>query len=197
MKQPAKLNAPIKFTAHERIKLTMQDHRLKCKQLEDELGKMQSAIEYHSKPVDPELSNDFKTLLSGCDTFTVPNFMKLLWDEQQKYIQDPSSSSVQYHPMIIKFCLNLAAKSSAYSDLCYDNKTGNGILVLPSLHILRDYKNYIKLTRGFNPAVINDLSKKTANFSDVEQFVTILFDEMKIQEDLVLGQILWRAYWFC
>ena len=88
--------------------------------------------------------------------------------------------------MIIKYCLNLAAKSSSvYSDLRYDSKTGNGILVLPSLRTLRDYKNYIHPTRGFNPAVINNLAKKTANFSGPERFVTILFDEMMIQEDLV------------
>ena len=64
-------------------------------------------------------------------------------------------------------------------------KTGNGILVLPSLRTLRDYKNYINPIRGFNPALINDLRKKTVDFSGPERFVTILFDEMKIQEDLV------------
>ena len=112
--------------------------------------------------------------------------MKLFWGEQQKYIQASSSSSIRYHPMVIKFCLNLAAKSSsAYSDLRYDSKTGNGILVLPSLRTLRDYKNYIKPTRGFNPAIITDLAEKTADFSGPERYVTILFDEMKIQEDLV------------
>ena len=186
MNQPAKLNAPIKFTSPERIKLTLQDHRLKCKQLEEELSKMRSEIEKKSEVVDPTLNEDFKTLFSGSDKSNIPNFMKLFWEEQQKYINSSSSSSVRYHPMIIRFCLNLAAKSSsAYSDLRYDPKTGNGFLVLPSLRTLRDYKNYIRPTRGFNPAVIKDLKQKTENFSSTERFVTILFDEMKIQEDLV------------
>ena len=88
--------------------------------------------------------------------------------------------------MIIKFCLNLAAKSSsAYKDLRYDNKTGTGVLVLPSLRTLRNYKNYIRPTRGFNPDIVNELAKKTASFSETERYVTILFDEMKIQENLV------------
>ena len=88
--------------------------------------------------------------------------------------------------MVIKFCLSLASKSSStYSDLRYDSKTGSGILVLPSLRTLRDYKNYINPRRGFNPDIINDLSVKTKEFSPAERFVTILFDEMKIQEDLV------------
>ena len=77
--------------------------------------------------------------------------------------------------MIIKFCLHLAAKSSsAYSDLQYDSKTGSDLLVLPSLRTLRDYKNYIHPTRGFNPAVIGDLQKKTINFCGPERFITIL-----------------------
>ena len=46
--------------------------------------------------------------------------------------------------MLIKFRLNLGAKSSlAYSTLQSDSKTGGGILVLQSLCLLRDYKNYI------------------------------------------------------
>ena len=82
--------------------------------------------------------------------------------------------------MIIKYCLNLAAKSSStHSDLRYDSKSGSGILVVLSLRTLRDYKNYIKPTRGFNSAV------KTSSFQPMERFVYIIFDEMKIQEDLV------------
>ena len=59
-----------------------------------------------------------------------------------------------------------------------------GILVLPSLRTLRDYKNYIRPTRGFNPEVINELAKKTVSFSEIKRYVTMLFDEMKIQENL-------------
>ena len=61
----------------------------------------------------------------------------------------------------------------------------SGVLVLPSLRTLRDYRNYIKPTRGFNPDVIKDLKQKTEDFSEQERYVTILIDEMKIQEDFV------------
>ena len=65
------------------------------------------------------------------------------------------------------------------------SKSGYGILLLPSLRTLRDYKNYIKPTRGFNPAIIKELATKTSSFQPMERFVSIIFDEMKIQEDLV------------
>ena len=58
-------------------------------------------------------------------------------------------------------------------------------LVLPSLRTLRDYRNYIRPTRGFSPKVALDLKEKTKEFSEQERYVTLLLDEMKIQDDLV------------
>ena len=111
---------------------------------------MSDALEKQSTVVSQELSNDLQSIFCGCDSENVPNFMKLFWDEQQKYVKSSSASSIKYHPMIIKFCLNLASKSSsAYSELRYNSKTGSGMLVLPSLRTLRDYRNYIRPTRGF------------------------------------------------
>ena len=116
---PAKLNAPIANTDPQRVLKTLQMERLKCRQLEQQLKEMKDSIELRSKPVDSELSKDFVTLFSGCNKKDVPPFMKLFWEEQQKYIQGSSYSSVRYH---IKFCLALAAMpSSAYSELRYDS----------------------------------------------------------------------------
>ena len=103
----------------------------------------------------------------------------------KKYLRT-SKTGRRYHPMIIKYCLNIDVKSTAaYSELRYDLATGSGVLVLPSLRTLRDYKNYIKPTSGFNPDVIKDLKQKTEDFSEQERYVTVLINEMKIQEDLV------------
>ena len=115
---PAKLNAPVKFTSSDRIKLTFQQKRLECKQLEWEISNMRKGLDSDSKNDSSELSSDFQKLFSQCNEKEVPSFMKLFWEEQQKYISSSSPTSIRYHPMIIKFCLNLAAKSSsAYKDL--------------------------------------------------------------------------------
>ena len=183
---PAKLNAPIKFPSPDRITLTLQHKRLECKQLEEQISNMKKPLDNDSHIVSPELSTDFQNLFSQSNEKDVPPFIKLFWQEQQKYKILSSPSCIRHHPMIIKFCLNLAAKSSsAYKDLRYDNKTGTGVLFLHSLRTLRDYKNYIRPTRGFNPDIVNELAKKTASFSEIERYVTILFDEMKIQKNLV------------
>ena len=111
LKVPAKLNAPIKFTSPDRIKLTLQDHRLKCKQLEHQIQEMRSSLEKFSEPVDSELGKDFVSLFDNCDEKVIPPFMKLFWQEQQKYISTSNSKNTRYHPMVIKYCLSLAAKS--------------------------------------------------------------------------------------
>ena len=65
------------------------------------------------------------------------------------------------------------------------SEKGSGVLVLPSLRTLRGYRNYTRPTRGFNPKVVWDLKENTKEFSEHERYVTILLDEMKIQDDLV------------
>ena len=85
----------------------------------------------------------------------VSQFMKLFW-EQQKSSQN-KGSGVRYHPMIIRFCLSIVSKSaSVYNELCSSN-----VLTLPSLRTLRDYKNTIRPTTGFNMEVIEELCKTT------------------------------------
>ena len=56
---PAKLNAPVKFTSPDRIKLTLQQKRLECKQLEREISNMRKALDNDNKKVISELSSDF------------------------------------------------------------------------------------------------------------------------------------------
>ena len=88
--------------------------------------------------------------------------------------------------MIIRFCLTLTSKwTPAYDDIWYDEKSGPGILILPSRCRLRDYKNYNRPERGFNKNIINELKNKIKNVLDNEKFFVILMNGMKIQSNLV------------
>ena len=111
--------------------------------------------------------------------------MKMYWEEQQKYMSS-SKKGVRYHPMIIRYCLGLAAKSpTVYDEIRYDEKNKSGFLVLPSRRRLRDYKNYIRPKQGVNHHVIKELSDIVDKFEPVEKYAILLMDEMKIQENLV------------
>ena len=115
---PAKLNAPVRFTSPDKSKLTLQQKRSKCKQLEREIFNMRKALDSDSKKVSSKLSSAFQKLFAPFNEKEIPPFMKLFWEEQQKYITLSIPASIRYHQMSIKFCLNLAAKSSsAYKDL--------------------------------------------------------------------------------
>ena len=71
---------------------------------------MKKSLISKNQRISPELSNDFQKLFSESYNSKFPPFMKLLWQERQKYINSSSSIAIRYDPMIIKFCLNLAAK---------------------------------------------------------------------------------------
>ena len=182
---PAKLNAPISKTSSERIKATLQSYRVQNNELKSQIEEMKEEIKNSSVQVAEDLSKDLGDLMSGANDEDIPSFMRLFWNEQQNYLRS-SEHGIRYHPMIIKFCLGLAAKSSSgYDELRYDSKSNSGILVLPSRRTLRSYKNYIKPRQGFNREVIAELCQKVNGFSAAEKYVCILMDEMKIQENLV------------
>ena len=104
------------------------------------------------------LGDDLRNIMSGADKSKITPFMKMFWEEQQKYMSS-SKKVVRYHPMIIRYCLGLAAKSpTVYDEIRYDEKNKSGFLVLPSRRRLCDYKNYVRLKQGFNHHVIKELS---------------------------------------
>ena len=122
--------------------------------------------------------------------------MKLFWEEQQKYLSS-SKTGVRYHPMIIRYCLGLAAMSPAvYDEIRYDEKTNSGFVILPSRRGLRDYKNCIRPKQVFNEDVIKELRDIVSKFQVIEMYGTLLMDEMKIQENLVWDKHT-NDYWVC
>lgn len=95
-----------------------------------------------------------------------------------------SSTGVRYHPVVIRFCLSLAAKSP----FCYEELRNSGVLVLPSQRRLKDYRNAIKPKRGFQNEVFEVLKSETSNYFDVQCYVVLLFHEMKVLANLVLDK---------
>ena len=122
--------------------------------------------------------------MSNIDKDEIPPFMKFFWEEQQNYVFFHEWRSLPSHDH--SYCLNLASKSpSSYDDIRYDKNNDTGFLLLPSRRRLRDYKNYIHPTSGFNNEITAELTRTVGNFSEQEKYCVLLMDEMKIQEDLV------------
>ena len=105
--------------------------------------------------------------------------MKLFWEQQREVIG--KGTGVRYHPMIIRSCLLLAAKSAS----AYDELRSSKVLTLPTRRTLRDYKNAVKPGSGSNHQVIDELTKIASGLTGCQRYVVLSFDEMKIKENLV------------
>jgi hypothetical protein len=93
-------------------------------------------------------------------------FITLLKD-QAKALNVPSRQ-MRWHPLVIKWCLKLYAKShSMYADL-----RDSGFLKLPSGRTLSDYKNYSSCKSGWQTSVFEtmDITFKDQGFSEVGRF---------------------------
>ena len=96
---PASHKAPVSVTSSNRIKLTLQSQRLKCKQLECEIEKMKIEVDQKSVLVTNDLGNDLLNIISENGDKMTP-FMKLFWD-QQKRIASRAPQGRRYHPMVL------------------------------------------------------------------------------------------------
>ena len=183
LSEPAHINSPVSQTPPERIKLTLQMQRLKCAELEQQLNEMKAEIKNSSIEVGHELGKDLTSILGKASAKITP-FMELFWQQQKKLVSS-SATGVRFHPMIIRYCLSLAAKSPS----CYEELRNSGILVLPSQRTLRDYRNFIRPKRGFHESVLQELTAMTDTYFDVQRHIVLLFDEMEIMSNLVFDKV--------
>ena len=109
--------------------------------------------------------------------------MKLFWGQQMALLQS-NKMGRRYHPQVIRFALSIHRKSpSAYREL-----QDSGALILPNECVLCNYKDYFKPKAGINKENIECLREKTKSFSDVQRYLALVMDEMKIQSNLVFDK---------
>ena len=70
----------------------------KQKGLKMKFGQLEEEISKASLPVSADLSNDFKAIIFETYQRKISPFMRLFWEEQQKYLCS-SQNNVTYHPM--------------------------------------------------------------------------------------------------
>ena len=71
--------------------------------------------------------------------------MRLFWEEQKKAARLHESRGMRWHPMIIRWALNLKMLSSA----AYTAARTSGFMRLPSERTLRDYVHFYTAKPGF------------------------------------------------
>ena len=119
-----------------------------------------------------------------------------------------SKTGRRWHPLFIRWCLNIAALASSKA---YSMMQDSGFITLPSKRTLRDYTHWFKSKPGFQlevdkylreEAKVDELDewKRCSVMLRIKKFecpcilliffrnVVVIFDEMKIHEDLVFGR---------
>ena len=91
--------------------------------------------------------------------------------------------------MMVKWCLNLKLLSSS----AYHSLRSSGFVKLPSERTLRDYTNYFQSKPMFQPEVDRMVLEEVSRHgsSQMNPYVTIIFDEMKVRESLVFDKCYW------
>ena len=82
---------------------------------------------------------------------------------------------------MIRWCLSLKLLSSA----SYSALRSSNLLVLPSERTLRDYTHLSQ--PGFHPGIDQQLciEAKIDSIPDFQKYICLVFDEVKVKEDLV------------
>ena len=62
------------------------DSNEKQKELKMRLGQLEEEMSKAPLPVSADLSNDFKSIIFETDQIKISPFMRLFWEEQQKYL---------------------------------------------------------------------------------------------------------------
>lgn len=111
------------------------------------------------------------------------SFARLFWDEQLKAASSVKATQIRWHPLMIKWCLNLKLLSGT----AYHTLRSSGFIKLPSERTLRDYSNYFKSDSGFYPDLNKHLKQEAAieSLPESKRYVVLLMDEMKVKEDLI------------
>ena len=158
---------------------------LKCVQ-----SKLAEAIRNEGHVVDGEINEFLKGMLiegeNLKDDLPEGTFRRLFWEQQLRAIRCTDARQIRWHPLMIKWCLNIKLRSSS----AYTAMRNPGFIKLPSERTLRDYTHWTKISSGFQPSSFERLLFE-ANYKELEdwqKFIILLHDEVKIQSDIVYSK---------
>ncbi len=155
-----KRKTPSKNENNRYLRTSQKENKLRMLQAraqaaETEVKRLKSRIEestmQHGIQVDPELHQDLSSIMesnneSVVNEFPQGSFRCLFRDEQLKFNRLKDARQMRWHPMMIRWCLNLSSSS-------YHALRTSGFIRLPSERTLRDYTHFFKSKAGFQVEV--------------------------------------------
>ena len=156
--------------------------------LEREKNMLSRKISTSTIPVDTDLSTHLLHMMEEeseniAQRFPEGSFKRIFWDQQLQAARLSDMRQMRWHPVMIRWCLNLKMLSSA----AYHAMRTSNFITLPSERTLRDYTHYVQARPGFQDDIDVDL-KREARLDELpewKKYVVVVIDEMKIKESLV------------
>ena len=112
-------------------------------------------------------------------SFPANSPQRIFWDQQALYNQLSDKRQMRWHPMVMRFALNLKYLSTS----AYRAVHQSGLLHLPSQRTLSDYTHWSEPHSGVQLEFIEE------QLQDVKtKHCTISMDEMKIKSGLVFNK---------
>ena len=154
---------------------------------------IQDSMEKNAVEVDEDLDGDMHAIMTEHqkvinEMHAPDSFHRLFWEEQLKARSKQDSRAMRWHPMMIRWCLNM----KLLSPCAYTALRSSRLLKLPSERTLRDYTHWVKAKPGFQSEVDSQLKDEAfsvpldnGNGNHLRQYVCLVFDEVKIEEGLV------------
>ena len=179
----ALLNTPEKLQRYKKLKSRLVSTERKLKDAMEKLTLQHGVI------LEPQMNDDLTTIMEEMSEDVEKmnpeqSFRRLFWEQQLQAIHAKDSRQVHWHPALIKWCLHLKFKSSS----AYHALRNTGVLTLPSERTLRDYTHWVEGEAGFQASVNRQLIEEANVREEKDKYVALVFDEMKVREDLVFDK---------
>ncbi|KAL5457434.1 hypothetical protein EMCRGX_G034693 [Ephydatia muelleri] len=175
----------------QRIRRLRNEIVNKRKEVERLKSYVNVATEQHEIYIEEALEKDIKQIMEEKSneirkTYQADSFQCIFWNQQLELLKLKDKRQIRWHPMIIRWCLSLKLLSSA----SYHALRSSNLVILPSERTLRDYTNIVKAKTGFSTGIDAQLCHEANidSIPDHEKYVCLVFDEVKIKEDLVFDK---------
>lgn len=181
------LNTPERVKRYSKLRTRLATQNKVVQRLKEKIALI---MDRNHVVLDSTLEADFKTMMNDVtdkvrQDYSEQSFKRIFWEQQLQIIRNAKNSrQIRWHPAMIKFCLHLKFISSG----AYHALRSGGIVTLPSERTLRDYTNWMSSGIGFLPQVDAHLAKEANITEEKDRYIVLIWDEMKIKNDLIFNK---------
>ncbi len=175
----------------QRLKNLHQSLRLAKQQIRRLEAKVKSLIEKDGIALEENDADDISTVFSEVNSAVDKNFppntpQRIFWDQQMTYNRLKDKRQMKWHPLVIRFALNLKYMSTS----AYRAVRQSGVINLPSERTISDYTHWASAHNGVQVEFIEHFKHMLESdvSSPAQHQCALSMDEMKIKSGLVFSK---------